>query len=217
MYLSMWWSTFCRACRGEAALCIWHVIIFSPISFFVANRFKISVSDIIRSQYTDQVSTLWLMHVNMCFPWCDHRLWFSKCVSLCQWFTLDDVKSGRLRLILEWVPAVSCNDDLDQVSATFFTICSGFFRYSCTYLKCYIRSSTQFIYCAHRWVTVMFFFYVDPAAGDAATVSPVVPEQGCFLCSSALCLYGQSALIARESFLILCTESLYTKCAVSEI
>lgn len=48
-------------------------------------RFKISVSDIIRSQYTDQ------------------------------WFTLDDVKSGRLRLILEWVPAVSCNDDLDQV------------------------------------------------------------------------------------------------------
>ncbi|XP_040889908.1 extended synaptotagmin-1 isoform X2 [Toxotes jaculatrix] len=48
-------------------------------------RFKISVADIIRSQYTDQ------------------------------WYTLNDVKSGRVRLISEWVPAVSCNDKLDQV------------------------------------------------------------------------------------------------------
>ncbi|XP_061583523.1 extended synaptotagmin-1 isoform X2 [Cololabis saira] len=48
-------------------------------------RFKISVSDVIRSQYTDQ------------------------------WYTLNDVKSGRVRLILEWVPTVSHNDTLDQV------------------------------------------------------------------------------------------------------
>ncbi|XP_044078065.1 extended synaptotagmin-1 [Siniperca chuatsi] len=48
-------------------------------------RFKISVADIIRSQYTDQ------------------------------WYTLNDVKSGRVRLILEWVPAVSHNASLDQV------------------------------------------------------------------------------------------------------
>ncbi|XP_022601257.1 extended synaptotagmin-1-like [Seriola dumerili] len=48
-------------------------------------RLKISVADIIRSQYTDQ------------------------------WYTLNDVKSGRVRLILEWVPTVSCNDTLDQV------------------------------------------------------------------------------------------------------
>ncbi|XP_042355860.1 extended synaptotagmin-1 [Plectropomus leopardus] len=48
-------------------------------------RFKISVADIISSQYTDQ------------------------------WHTLNDVKSGRVRLILEWVPAVSHNDTLDQV------------------------------------------------------------------------------------------------------
>ncbi|XP_041808275.1 extended synaptotagmin-1 [Chelmon rostratus] len=48
-------------------------------------RFKISVADIIRSQYTDQ------------------------------WYTLNDVKSGRIRLILEWVPAVSHNATLDQV------------------------------------------------------------------------------------------------------
>lgn len=48
-------------------------------------RFKISVADIIHSQYTDQ------------------------------WYTLNDVKSGRVRLILEWVPAVSHNTTLDQV------------------------------------------------------------------------------------------------------
>ncbi|XP_031177387.1 extended synaptotagmin-1 isoform X1 [Sander lucioperca] len=48
-------------------------------------RYKISVADIIRSQYTDQ------------------------------WYTLNDVNSGRVRLILEWVPAVSHNDTLDQV------------------------------------------------------------------------------------------------------
>uniref|UniRef100_A0A665X913 Extended synaptotagmin-like protein 1b n=1 Tax=Echeneis naucrates TaxID=173247 RepID=A0A665X913_ECHNA len=34
---------------------------------------------------------------------------------LFQWYTLNDVKSGRVRLILEWVPTVSCNDPLDQV------------------------------------------------------------------------------------------------------
>ncbi|XP_069564869.1 extended synaptotagmin-1 [Brachyistius frenatus] len=48
-------------------------------------RFRISVADIISSQYTDQ------------------------------WHSLGDVKSGRVRLILEWVPAVSHNDTLDQV------------------------------------------------------------------------------------------------------
>ncbi|XP_033482197.2 uncharacterized protein esyt1b [Epinephelus lanceolatus] len=48
-------------------------------------RFKISLADIIRSQYTDQ------------------------------WYTLNDVKSGRVRLILEWVPAVSHNGTLDKV------------------------------------------------------------------------------------------------------
>ncbi|KAG8007892.1 Extended synaptotagmin-1 [Nibea albiflora] len=52
---------------------------------FLGSRFKISVADIIQSQYTDQ------------------------------WYTLSDVKSGRVRLILEWVPAVSHNATLDQV------------------------------------------------------------------------------------------------------
>ncbi|KAG7215281.1 hypothetical protein INR49_020516 [Caranx melampygus] len=48
-------------------------------------RLKVSVSDIIRSQFTDQ------------------------------WYDLNDVKSGRVRLITEWVPTVSCNDAFDQV------------------------------------------------------------------------------------------------------
>ncbi|XP_029946655.1 extended synaptotagmin-1-like [Salarias fasciatus] len=48
-------------------------------------RFKVSVADVIHSQYTDQ------------------------------WYSLHDVKSGRVRLILEWVPVVSHSDPLDQV------------------------------------------------------------------------------------------------------
>uniref|UniRef100_A0A3Q4HYK0 Extended synaptotagmin-1-like n=1 Tax=Neolamprologus brichardi TaxID=32507 RepID=A0A3Q4HYK0_NEOBR len=34
---------------------------------------------------------------------------------LFQWYTLNDVKSGRVRLILEWVSTVSHNNTLDQV------------------------------------------------------------------------------------------------------
>ncbi|XP_064161175.1 uncharacterized protein esyt1b isoform X4 [Anguilla rostrata] len=48
-------------------------------------RFNVSLSDIIRSQYTDQ------------------------------WFTLNDVKSGRVHLVLEWLPKVSDPDRLEQV------------------------------------------------------------------------------------------------------
>ncbi|XP_068170607.1 extended synaptotagmin-1 [Antennarius striatus] len=48
-------------------------------------RFQISMGDIIHSQYTDQ------------------------------WYTLSDVKSGRVRLILEWIQGVSHNATLDQV------------------------------------------------------------------------------------------------------
>lgn len=36
-------------------------------------------------------------------------------LSLLQWYTLNDVKSGRVHLILEWVPTVSHSDTLDQV------------------------------------------------------------------------------------------------------
>uniref|UniRef100_A0A673BZU0 Extended synaptotagmin-like protein 1b n=1 Tax=Sphaeramia orbicularis TaxID=375764 RepID=A0A673BZU0_9TELE len=48
-------------------------------------RFSINLKEIIRSQYTDQ------------------------------WYTLKDVKSGRVHLILEWVPTVSNSAQLEQV------------------------------------------------------------------------------------------------------
>ncbi|XP_064161182.1 extended synaptotagmin-1 isoform X11 [Anguilla rostrata] len=48
-------------------------------------RFNVSLNDIITSQYTDQ------------------------------WFTLNDVKSGRVHLVLEWLPKVSDPDRLEQV------------------------------------------------------------------------------------------------------
>ena len=34
---------------------------------------------------------------------------------LFQWYTLNDVKSGRVHLVLEWVPTVSEPNRLDQV------------------------------------------------------------------------------------------------------
>ncbi|CAG06731.1 unnamed protein product, partial [Tetraodon nigroviridis] len=48
-------------------------------------RFSVRLNEVIRSQYTDQ------------------------------WYTLNDVKSGKVHLILEWVPAVSHPARLDQV------------------------------------------------------------------------------------------------------
>ncbi|XP_066521210.1 extended synaptotagmin-1 [Hoplias malabaricus] len=48
-------------------------------------RFKIKLQEIIRFQYNDE------------------------------WFTLTDVKHGRLHLVLEWVPAVTQSDKLQQV------------------------------------------------------------------------------------------------------
>lgn len=35
--------------------------------------------------------------------------------SLSQWFSLSDVKSGRVHLVLEWVPTASEPERLDQV------------------------------------------------------------------------------------------------------
>ncbi len=42
----------------------------------------------------------------------DMRLW------LCQWFTLSDVKRGRVHLALEWLPTVTQPEKLQQVSWT---------------------------------------------------------------------------------------------------
>uniref|UniRef100_A0A8D3CXZ3 Extended synaptotagmin-1-like n=1 Tax=Scophthalmus maximus TaxID=52904 RepID=A0A8D3CXZ3_SCOMX len=58
-------------------------------------RLKISLKDIIDSQYTDQ------------------------------WYTLSDVKSGRVHLVLEWVPTASESDRLDQVRIFRLTVPSA--------------------------------------------------------------------------------------------
>lgn len=39
-------------------------------------------------------------------------------VFVCQWFTLSDVKRGRVHLALEWMPTVTQPEKLQQVSRT---------------------------------------------------------------------------------------------------
>ena len=41
---------------------------------------------------------------------------------LSQWYTLNDVKSGKVHLILEWVPTVLHSGRLDQVRIVFLFI-----------------------------------------------------------------------------------------------
>uniref|UniRef100_A0A3P8YUK4 Extended synaptotagmin-like protein 1b n=1 Tax=Esox lucius TaxID=8010 RepID=A0A3P8YUK4_ESOLU len=59
-------------------------------------RFMVRLSDVISFQYTDQ------------------------------WFTLTDVKSGRVHLVLEWVPTVSEPEHLNQVCPTLFAVSSDY-------------------------------------------------------------------------------------------
>lgn len=39
------------------------------------------------------------------------------CLSMLQWFSLNDVKHGRLHLVLEWLPKVTQPDKLHQASS----------------------------------------------------------------------------------------------------
>lgn len=69
----------------------------------------------IRSQYTDQVggeSTVFWVIIPTQRVFCSL---YSLTLSALQWYTLNDVKSGKVHLILEWVPAVSHPARLDQV------------------------------------------------------------------------------------------------------
>uniref|UniRef100_A0A669CMM4 Extended synaptotagmin-like protein 1b n=1 Tax=Oreochromis niloticus TaxID=8128 RepID=A0A669CMM4_ORENI len=56
-----------------------------------------------------EVSCLWLLFIIRALICLKYKL------SLLQWYTLKDVKSGRVHLILEWVPAVSNTARLEQV------------------------------------------------------------------------------------------------------
>lgn len=133
-------------------------------------------------------------------------------MSLFQWYTLNDVKSGRVRLILEWVPAVSHNDRLDQVSE-YFIICLCFlifisvayFYYICIIPIINPLPFDAFSASVQSHCNLVVIWY--SAAGDAATVSAVLQQQDSSLCSPALCLCGQSTLIACESLVIFYIEN----------
>uniref|UniRef100_A0A8C9RAU8 Extended synaptotagmin 1 n=1 Tax=Scleropages formosus TaxID=113540 RepID=A0A8C9RAU8_SCLFO len=77
-------------------------------------RVKISLRDIISSQYIDQVRFVQFysvpldLHVSVCFD-------FVPCVALLQWYDLCDVKSGRIHLVLEWLPRLSDPSRLEKV------------------------------------------------------------------------------------------------------
>lgn len=177
--------------------------------FFTVIRFKVSMADIIHSQYTDQVSFVCFSSV---LPSGGNGLWLSKCSPVFQWYTLNDVKSGRVHLILEWVPTVSQTDTLNQVSAATFIIYLPLLSvsnvlscFACSFLLCYsIFDHCPYLVLSHSHI---IFFMLSSSAGTAATVCPVLSEQGHPLCSPAICSYGQSTLFARKILLILYTDT----------
>uniref|UniRef100_A0A8C1F4Z5 Extended synaptotagmin-like protein 1a n=1 Tax=Cyprinus carpio carpio TaxID=630221 RepID=A0A8C1F4Z5_CYPCA len=84
-------------------------------------RVKVSLGDLISAQFTDQVrpSVHVCLFVSITFIMFFFLLILLftpiyACV-LVQWYTLNDVKSGRLHLVLEWVPKVSDPTRLDQI------------------------------------------------------------------------------------------------------
>lgn len=58
-----------------------------------------------------------LNHKLMSFPFSSGSVRNLCCLSPLQWYTLNDVKSGKVHLILEWVPTVSHSLTLDQVGS----------------------------------------------------------------------------------------------------
>lgn len=90
-------------------------------SLVLKYRLKIGLKDIIDSQYTDQVGPLCArIHKHTCSSaderWKKFRIRWKVCVFIfSQWFSLSDVKSGRVHLTLEWVPTASEAQALDQV------------------------------------------------------------------------------------------------------
>lgn len=57
-----------------------------------------------------------------------------------QWYTLNDVKSGRVHLIVEWVPTVSNSVRLDEVTLYIMILIPDICMYKCeyTYICVYI-------------------------------------------------------------------------------
>lgn len=79
-------------------------------------RFKLKLGAIIRTQYNDEVSInqhIWLWFVRSQH---NNSVNLSLLPFLFQWFTLNDIKHGRVHLVLEWLPTATQRDRLDQVS-----------------------------------------------------------------------------------------------------
>lgn len=166
--------------------------------FWGVCRFKVSVADVIRSQYSDQVSVGRLV-----VSWsslCGHSVCRSVNVCLCVsgslWRTSSlelfaSSWSGFQRYPImprstEWV-----NSSLCYFSQTFLTLfCVSYFFRVCFLLR---------PLCPSLLTHCSVFFICSAAAGDAAAVWPVLPEQGCSVCGPSLCLHGESKCLACES------------------
>lgn len=95
-----------------------------------------------------------------------------------QWYTLSDVKSGRVHLILEWVMAASQSDRLDQV--------------------CIPRLNVD-------WWTIAgkphpYSLVLSESSGSSVLFPAVLPEQGGSFSRPAVCLHRASRQLTSESF-----------------
>lgn len=118
----------------------------------------------------------------LCSGWLSqHRgcFFYSLTLSVLQWYTLNDVKSGRVRLILEWVPTRSLPARLDKVHP-----------------KWRIQLTRDVCPAATAWLNVCLSVCV---AGAAASGSSVISEQSCSCCSAALCPHRASTFITCKS------------------
>lgn len=141
-------------------------------------------------------------------------------LSLLQWYTLKDVKSGKVHLILEWVPTVSHSVRLDQVGPYPLHAASWSTSFSLTvvtrpsfkhgpwsvsslwYFSVESHSNTQ---------TTLFTFQhiylaVLHVADTAASGSPVLSEQSRPRCCPALCPYPESTFITCKSSALVWTH-----------
>lgn len=125
-------------------------------------------------------------------------------LSVLQWYTLKDVKSGRVHLILEWVPAVSNAARLEQVGPLVVLInslsvplCITWYWPQASWNATEQHSTAQStLFTSH---SIHVCCAVLCAAGTAAPVSPGLSEQNGPFCSSALCPCRESELIVCKS------------------
>lgn len=97
-----------------------------------------------------------------------------------QWFTLSDVKHGRVHLILEWLPTVTQPERLQKVQNNNGFICLFYFLFNLLPL-------------------FYFNFLFSLGLGYAVAVSAFIPEQICPISSAALHPHGESTRPAGTS------------------